>query len=63
MIDRDQGVKVTVQEKDKAMAEIEVYKRWFFQHILPLTPDGRSDAILMLPCGSGKPKYRDLPNA
>lgn len=45
------------------MAEIQVYKQWFFQHILPRTPDGRSDTILMLPCGSGKPKYRDVPNA
>ncbi|KAJ0123645.1 amidase [Diaporthe amygdali] len=59
----DQGVAVTLDQKNQAVGELEVYRRWFRENIMQQVEGGGSDAVLILPCGSGEPKYRDLPNA
>jgi hypothetical protein len=60
---RDQGAEVTLEQKNQALKELEVYRRWFHDNVLKPEGDGGSDAILIVPCGSGEPKYRDLPNS
>lgn len=60
---RDTGAQVTPEQKAKGLGEIEVYKKWFHENILNTDEITGSDAILILPCGSSEPKYRDLPNA
>ncbi|KAK3936924.1 putative amidase [Diplogelasinospora grovesii] len=59
----DHGATITVSQKDEELNNLDVYKRWFEDTILSSgSSEGSSDAILILPCGSGAPKYRDTPN-
>lgn len=60
---RDRGAQVTLEQKEKSLEELEVYRRWFQENIMKPDANGGSDAVLFVPCGSGEPKYRDLPNA
>lgn len=50
------------EHKTQALRELEVYRSWFHDNIMKPEPNGGSEAILIMPCGSGEPKYRDLPN-
>lgn len=59
---RDRGAEVTLEQKEQAEKELDVYRRWFHENILKAEDAGGSDAVLILPCGSADPKYRDLPN-
>ncbi|KAJ4154988.1 hypothetical protein LMH87_000258 [Akanthomyces muscarius] len=59
----DRGAEVSLEQKEQALKEMEVYRRWFRENIMASGTDGYSDAVLILPCGSGEPKYRDLPNS
>ena len=44
------------------MKELEVFRNWFDQNILTTDAETLSDAIMIMPYGSAKPKYRDSPN-
>ncbi|PQE11375.1 hypothetical protein CJF31_00001188 [Rutstroemia sp. NJR-2017a BVV2] len=59
---RDRGAQVTLDNKNRALKEFDVYRRWFQENIMKPGPNGSSSAIMILPCGSGEPKYRNLPN-
>ncbi|OTA54709.1 putative amidase [Hypoxylon sp. EC38] len=58
----DRGMEVTLEQKEQALKELEVYQHWFYENVMAADGDGISNAILILPCGSGEPKYRDVPN-
>jgi hypothetical protein len=60
---RDRGAQVTLDNKNQALKEFDVYRQWFQENIMKPEPNGSSSAIMILPCGSGEPKYRDLPNS
>ena len=62
-VSRDMGAQVRFEQKEKSLAEIAVYRSWFDENIMKPDPETGSDAVLILPCGSGDPKYRDDPNA
>jgi len=36
-----------------------VYKSWFYEHVIPLSDDGQSAALIVLPWTTGEPDYRD----
>jgi hypothetical protein len=62
-VSRDMGAEVRLEQKEKSLAEIAVYRSWFDENIMKPDPETSSDAVLILPCGSGNPKYRDDHNA
>ncbi|KAI0182115.1 putative amidase [Hypoxylon sp. FL1284] len=58
----DRGSKVTLEDKTRAEHELAVYQRWFRENVLKAEDGGGSDAVLILPCSSPDPSYRDLPS-
>ncbi|KAI6086535.1 putative amidase [Hypoxylon rubiginosum] len=58
----DRGAEVTLEDKKQAEKELAVYQRWFQENVMNAEDGGGSNAVLILPCGSSDPKYRDLPN-
>ncbi|KAG8162641.1 hypothetical protein KVR01_007119 [Diaporthe batatas] len=60
---RDRGAEVSLKQKEQSLKELEVYRRWFHDAVMKPEAGGGSDAILILPVGSGDPKYRDEPNS
>ncbi|KAK3933741.1 putative amidase [Diplogelasinospora grovesii] len=59
----DHGATITESQRDDERNNLEDYRRWFEDTILSSGgSEGSSNAILILPCGSGEPKYRDTPN-
>ena len=59
---RDTGAEVTIEQKAQGLEEIEVYKTWFRDNIMTADEVTASDAVLILPCGTSAPKYRDDQN-
>ncbi|KAK7981653.1 amidase domain-containing protein [Apiospora saccharicola] len=58
----ENGSRVTEEMVKKSNAEVQVYRRWFQERILRSTAGGGTTAIMLIPCGSSTPKYRDEPN-
>ena len=58
---RDQGSKITLEEKQQSLHEIETFRQWFTEGILTHDNDTASTAIMVLPAGIGEPWYRDVP--
>jgi len=58
----DVGAGVTEGQVEKALKELKVYRQWFNDTILHPDEGTGFSAILILPCGSGEPKYRDDQN-
>ena len=59
---RDMAKNVIKAEKEQGLSELAVFQTWFAKHILGPDDDTGSDAILIMPNGRTKPKYRDEPN-
>lgn len=57
---RELGQKTTLEERDQGLAEIEVFKKWVDQYILPLSADGQPEAIVVVPLGRASANYRDI---
>lgn len=60
---RNMGDAVTQEQVNQSLKEWAIYQRWFGETILTEDQVSGSTAILILPCGSGDPKYRDDPNS
>ncbi|KAK8059413.1 amidase signature enzyme [Apiospora saccharicola] len=58
----ERGSEVTKEMKETSLQEVEVYRRWFRDNVLKPTEGGGTTAIMLIPCGSSTPKYRDEPN-
>jgi hypothetical protein len=54
------GAAITTAEREHARTELDVYRKWFADHIIREDPDTVSSAIMVLPVGSTKPDYRDV---
>jgi hypothetical protein len=59
---RDMAKNVTEAEKAQGLSELAVFQTWFAKHVLGPDDDTGSNAILIMPSGRTKPKYRDEPN-
>lgn len=53
------GRGVSQEEYEQGWAELKVFRDWFDGNVLSSHPDTRSDAIMIMPYGMGRPKYRD----
>lgn len=60
---REMGASVTEEGVKQSLAEWAVYEKWFNETILREDRDSGSSAVMILPCGSADPKYRDDTNA
>lgn len=58
----DAGANVTKDERDRGVSEFDVFREWVLENVMKADPAAGSDAILIMPCGNAKPKYRDMPN-
>ncbi|SPJ82519.1 related to D-mandelate dehydrogenase [Fusarium torulosum] len=55
---------VTEEEHRKDTDRVEIYRRWFDGNIMrSSTPNAKSDAIVILPCGNPKVEHRNEPVA
>lgn len=59
---RATGEAVTNIEAGEYREKLHVFRKWFSENVLSATADLLSDAIMIMPYGSAKPKYRDTPN-
>jgi hypothetical protein len=59
---RATGEAVTDQEAEKYRQKFHIFGKWFSENVLGPTDDLLSDAIMIMPYGGAKPKYRDAPN-
>lgn len=59
---RDRGEEISLDQKEQCLKALKVYRRWFHEAVMKPEAGGGSDAIMILPVGSGEPKYRDTPN-
>ncbi|ROW13500.1 hypothetical protein VPNG_04455 [Cytospora leucostoma] len=55
------GANVTSDEYDTYLTELETFRTWFDDTVMSLSYEQSDDAILVLPCGSDGPNYRDSP--
>ncbi|KAH8698244.1 amidase signature domain-containing protein [Phaeosphaeriaceae sp. PMI808] len=55
------GRAITVEEKNASIKSMHVFRQWFRDNIIKSDPETASDAVMLLPQGSGKPFYRDQP--
>ncbi len=58
---RNLGAKITTEERNKSLRELQIYREWMTKHFL--TPDsedsGVGSTIIIIPQGSTVPDYRD----
>ena len=59
---RENGAKVTKEQRDTGLAELKVFRDWVMDSVLKTDSITGFDAILIMPSGNGGPKYRDNPN-
>lgn len=59
---REMAKNVTRAEKEQGLSELAIFRTWFAKHVLGPDKYTGSDAILIMPSGRTKPKYRDEPN-
>lgn len=55
------GANVTSDEYDTYLTELETFRAWFDSTVMSLSYEQSGDAVLVLPCGTDGPKYRDSP--
>ncbi|KAF2645931.1 amidase signature enzyme [Massarina eburnea CBS 473.64] len=58
----DLGSKITLEERERGLSEINIYKEWVGRHILTTDADGDTETIIILPLGNAEPDYRDVRN-
>lgn len=58
--DRELGQQTTLEERNQGLKEIEVFRDWVDQHLLPLSPEGQPEAIVVVPLGRAGANYRDI---
>ncbi|KAK9769981.1 putative Amidase [Seiridium cardinale] len=56
------GKSVTPEDYKNYTHELEVFRTWFDENIFSNDPETLSEAIMIMPYGSAKPKYRDESN-
>ncbi|KAK5079669.1 hypothetical protein LTR70_005984 [Exophiala xenobiotica] len=59
---RSTGESVTVEEAAEHHDQLRVFREWFNSNVMGAKGDLLSDAIMILPYGGPRPKYRDAPN-
>ncbi|PVH72818.1 amidase signature enzyme [Cadophora sp. DSE1049] len=55
------GAKITTEERNKSLRELQIYREWMTKHFLPPDPEdsGVGSTIIIIPQGSTVPDYRD----
>ncbi|KAI1084627.1 putative amidase [Whalleya microplaca] len=56
------GMAVSEENYKNYTGELEVFRDWFNKNVFSTDPETLSDAIMIMPYGSARPKYRDDPN-
>ena len=62
-VHRDKGASISLEQREKAAAELDIYRNWFNERVMKRESDSIPDAILVMPEGKAVPQYRDDPNA
>jgi len=56
---RETGSKATLKQKEQALHEGAIYRRWFAENVLRRSNSLASDAVLIMPLSCYAPDYRD----
>ena len=56
---RSKGEKITARQREEAVQELAVFRRWIEEHVFETTPQGSAETIMLLPLGRAGPNYRD----
>lgn len=57
---RELGRQTTLEERNRGLEEIEVFRKWADQHLLTLSPDAQPEVIVVVPLGRASANYRDV---
>lgn len=49
----------TKEERAQGVAEMKIFRTWFYKHIMGQDSETLTDAIMIMPFGAATPKYRD----
>lgn len=55
---RELSSEITQEESDVASDRLEVYRKWFMEHVMQ---EGRMDTVVLIPIEDISPRYRDDP--
>ena len=55
---RELSSKITQEERNVACDRLEVYRKWFMEHVMQ---EGRMDTVVLIPIENISPRYRDDP--
>lgn len=56
---RDYFLTVIREQQTEAFRLMEIYQKWFYEHVMPPSEDGYSSTVMVLPWTTGEPDYRD----
>jgi hypothetical protein len=56
---RERAKPFTTEDRDRGLNELDVFRQWFSRNVLASESDLLSNAILIMPFGSGEPQWRD----
>ncbi|KAK7419721.1 hypothetical protein QQZ08_010734 [Neonectria magnoliae] len=57
--DRNVGKAVTADEYREHAKRLNVYRKWFHEHIMAINSTHKAEAIMILPCGTSDIRHRD----
>ncbi|KAH7165633.1 hypothetical protein EDB81DRAFT_639315 [Dactylonectria macrodidyma] len=57
----DAGEAVTTDEYQHHLQRLQIYRKWFHQHMMPLSATPNAEAVMILPCGTYDIRHRDEP--
>jgi hypothetical protein len=56
---RERAKPFTAEDRDRGLDELDIFRQWFSKNVLASESDLLSNAILIMPFGSGEPQWRD----
>jgi hypothetical protein len=56
---REMGKDITLEDKERGLKEMEIFRNWFQENVFGSNADTASDAVMIMPNGRAVPKYRD----
>jgi hypothetical protein len=59
LFDREIAKGVTLENKERGLKEMDIFRNWFQANVFGSDPDTASDAVTIMPNGRAVPKYRD----
>lgn len=57
---RENNAKVTAEQRENAVEQLQVFKRWIWKHVFEMDDKGESRTLMIVPHGRPGANYRDV---